>query len=42
MRAPDKRLIVSLSISAVIAVAALAAVTSTSQAQRMGNFSMGS
>ena len=42
MRAPDKRLIVSLSISAVIAVAAFAAATSTSQAQRMGNFSMGS
>jgi subtilisin family serine protease len=42
MRAPGKRLIVSLSISAVIAVAAVAAVTTASQAQRMGNFSMGS
>ena len=42
MRASDKRLIVSLSISAAIVVAALAAATDTSQAQRMGNFSMGS
>ena len=41
MRASDKRLIVSLSISAAIAVAAFAAATDTSQAQRMGN-SMGS
>ena len=42
MRAPDKRLIVSLLISAAIAVAAFAAATGTSQAQRVGNFSMGS
>ena len=42
MRAPDKRLIVSLSVSAAIAVAALAARDQPSQAQRIGNFSMGS
>jgi subtilisin family serine protease len=41
MRASDKRLIISLSVSGAIAVAALAAATSATQAQRMGHFSMG-
>ena len=41
MRSPDKRLIVGLSVSAVIAVVALAAVTTASQAQiRIDSFSV--